>query len=205
MLFTWTGSQNLGSFSKGLRRTWGAALEPACEPASLSPQGPVKASIQERVLPDSPLYHNKVQLPPAGGLGLNLALSILPWSHGSGVRGDQHSAGVGVVAEQLCRLPPDAAFRSVRVLHVLFRFEPHHSKGIERIPLSRVLFWRPCEGWWLWPWAFVSTQQGELGTCLGATYQPFFAFPFSSSLPASFLWVLLFLPPPALVLQPILT
>lgn len=44
-------------------------------------QGPVKASIQERVLPDSPLYHNKVQLPPAGGLGLYLALSILcrPW------------------------------------------------------------------------------------------------------------------------------
>ncbi|KAK2492867.1 hypothetical protein MC885_017706 [Smutsia gigantea] len=37
--------------------------------------GPVKASIQECVLPDSPLYHNKVQLPPAGGLGLNLALN----------------------------------------------------------------------------------------------------------------------------------
>ncbi|KAF6278528.1 sphingomyelin phosphodiesterase 4 [Rhinolophus ferrumequinum] len=38
-------------------------------------KGPVKASIQERVLPDSPLYHNKVQFPPAGGLGLNLALN----------------------------------------------------------------------------------------------------------------------------------
>ncbi|XP_045390999.1 sphingomyelin phosphodiesterase 4 isoform X3 [Lemur catta] len=37
--------------------------------------GPVKASIQERVLPDSPLYHNKVQFPPPGGLGLNLALN----------------------------------------------------------------------------------------------------------------------------------
>ncbi|XP_026342133.3 sphingomyelin phosphodiesterase 4 isoform X4 [Ursus arctos] len=37
--------------------------------------GPVKASIQERVLPDSPLYHNKVQFPPTGGLGLNLALN----------------------------------------------------------------------------------------------------------------------------------
>ncbi|XP_057348364.1 sphingomyelin phosphodiesterase 4 isoform X2 [Manis pentadactyla] len=37
--------------------------------------GPVKASIQECVLPDSPLYHNKVQFPPAGGLGLNLALN----------------------------------------------------------------------------------------------------------------------------------
>ena len=54
-------------------------------------QGPVKASIQERVLPDSPLYHNKVQLPPAGGLGLYLALSILcqPWVGG----GSQHGAG----------------------------------------------------------------------------------------------------------------
>lgn len=40
-------------------------------------QGPVKASIQENVLPDSPLYHNKVQVPPTGGLGLHLALSIL--------------------------------------------------------------------------------------------------------------------------------
>uniref|UniRef100_A0A8C0XFC4 Sphingomyelin phosphodiesterase 4 n=1 Tax=Castor canadensis TaxID=51338 RepID=A0A8C0XFC4_CASCN len=38
-------------------------------------KGPVKASIQERVLPDSPLYHNKVQFPPSGGLGLNLALN----------------------------------------------------------------------------------------------------------------------------------
>ncbi|XP_023363779.1 sphingomyelin phosphodiesterase 4 isoform X3 [Otolemur garnettii] len=39
------------------------------------PWGPVKASIQERVLPDSPLYHNKVQFPPTGGLGLNLVLN----------------------------------------------------------------------------------------------------------------------------------
>uniref|UniRef100_A0A8B9Y0L9 Sphingomyelin phosphodiesterase 4 n=1 Tax=Bos mutus grunniens TaxID=30521 RepID=A0A8B9Y0L9_BOSMU len=38
-------------------------------------KGPVKASIQERVLPDSPLYHNKLQLPPTGGLGLYLALN----------------------------------------------------------------------------------------------------------------------------------
>ncbi|XP_004400544.1 PREDICTED: sphingomyelin phosphodiesterase 4 isoform X2 [Odobenus rosmarus divergens] len=43
-------------------------------PVSFLP-GPVKASIQERVLPDSPLYHNKVQFPPTGGLGLNLALN----------------------------------------------------------------------------------------------------------------------------------
>ncbi|XP_045390997.1 sphingomyelin phosphodiesterase 4 isoform X1 [Lemur catta] len=43
-------------------------------PVSYLP-GPVKASIQERVLPDSPLYHNKVQFPPPGGLGLNLALN----------------------------------------------------------------------------------------------------------------------------------
>ncbi|XP_006902597.1 PREDICTED: sphingomyelin phosphodiesterase 4-like [Elephantulus edwardii] len=43
-------------------------------PVSYLP-GPVKASIQERVLPDSPLYHNKVQFPASGGLGLNLALN----------------------------------------------------------------------------------------------------------------------------------
>ncbi|XP_032128065.1 sphingomyelin phosphodiesterase 4 isoform X5 [Sapajus apella] len=43
-------------------------------PVSYLP-GPVKASIQECVLPDSPLYHNKVQFTPAGGLGLNLALN----------------------------------------------------------------------------------------------------------------------------------
>nr|XP_004670854.2 sphingomyelin phosphodiesterase 4 isoform X2 [Jaculus jaculus] len=43
-------------------------------PVSCLP-GPVKASIQERVLPDSPLYHNKVHFPPSGGLGLNLALN----------------------------------------------------------------------------------------------------------------------------------
>ncbi|XP_066221515.1 sphingomyelin phosphodiesterase 4 isoform X2 [Saccopteryx leptura] len=43
-------------------------------PVSYLP-GPVKASIQECVLPDSPLYHNKVQFPPTGGLGLNLALN----------------------------------------------------------------------------------------------------------------------------------
>ncbi|XP_076798688.1 sphingomyelin phosphodiesterase 4 isoform X1 [Arvicanthis niloticus] len=43
-------------------------------PVSCLP-GPVKASIQENVLPDSPLYHNKVQFPPTGGLGLNLALN----------------------------------------------------------------------------------------------------------------------------------
>nr|XP_033812458.1 sphingomyelin phosphodiesterase 4 isoform X4 [Geotrypetes seraphini] len=37
--------------------------------------GPVKVSIQERVLPECPLYHNKIQFPPSGGLGLNLALN----------------------------------------------------------------------------------------------------------------------------------
>ncbi|XP_029400489.1 sphingomyelin phosphodiesterase 4 isoform X2 [Mus pahari] len=53
-----------------------------CEPCGVQhsdgisrPKGPVKASIQENVLPDSPLYHNKVQFPPTGGLGLNLALN----------------------------------------------------------------------------------------------------------------------------------
>lgn len=37
----------------------------------------MKASIQERILPECSLYHNKVQFPPSGGLSLNLALSIL--------------------------------------------------------------------------------------------------------------------------------
>lgn len=37
----------------------------------------MKASIQEQVLPECSLYHNKVQFPSSGGLGLNLALSIL--------------------------------------------------------------------------------------------------------------------------------
>uniref|UniRef100_A0A5F4WFF5 Uncharacterized protein n=1 Tax=Callithrix jacchus TaxID=9483 RepID=A0A5F4WFF5_CALJA len=48
---------------------------PAHKPHRLALQGPVKASIQECILPDSPLYHNKVQFTPAGGLGLNLALN----------------------------------------------------------------------------------------------------------------------------------
>ncbi|XP_059683533.1 sphingomyelin phosphodiesterase 4 isoform X2 [Gavia stellata] len=38
-------------------------------------KGPVKASIQEQVLPECSLYHNKVQFPSSGGLGLNLALN----------------------------------------------------------------------------------------------------------------------------------
>ncbi|XP_061458947.1 sphingomyelin phosphodiesterase 4 isoform X2 [Rhineura floridana] len=43
-------------------------------PVSYLP-GPVKASIQERILPECSLYHNKVQFPPSGGLSLNLALN----------------------------------------------------------------------------------------------------------------------------------
>uniref|UniRef100_A0A8C5RZA0 Sphingomyelin phosphodiesterase 4 n=1 Tax=Laticauda laticaudata TaxID=8630 RepID=A0A8C5RZA0_LATLA len=37
--------------------------------------GPVKTSIQERILPECSLYHNKVQFPPTGGLNLNLILN----------------------------------------------------------------------------------------------------------------------------------
>ncbi|XP_070618625.1 sphingomyelin phosphodiesterase 4 isoform X2 [Erythrolamprus reginae] len=37
--------------------------------------GPVKNSIQERILPECSLYHNKVQFPPTGGLNLNLILN----------------------------------------------------------------------------------------------------------------------------------
>ncbi|XP_067406095.1 sphingomyelin phosphodiesterase 4 isoform X2 [Emydura macquarii macquarii] len=43
-------------------------------PVSYLP-GPVKASMQERILPECSLYHNKVQFPPSGGLGSNLALN----------------------------------------------------------------------------------------------------------------------------------
>ncbi|CAJ0929550.1 unnamed protein product [Ranitomeya imitator] len=44
--------------------------------------GPVRASIQERVLPECPFY-NKIQFPSAGGLGLHLSLSILLIATGS--------------------------------------------------------------------------------------------------------------------------
>ncbi|XP_039177132.1 sphingomyelin phosphodiesterase 4 isoform X4 [Crotalus tigris] len=37
--------------------------------------GPVKTSIQERILPECSLYHNKVQFSPTGGLSLNLILN----------------------------------------------------------------------------------------------------------------------------------
>lgn len=40
-------------------------------------QGPVKASIQEGVIPDSPLFHNKLQFPMSGLLTLSMSLSIL--------------------------------------------------------------------------------------------------------------------------------
>ncbi|XP_069727526.1 sphingomyelin phosphodiesterase 4 isoform X2 [Phaenicophaeus curvirostris] len=43
-------------------------------PVSYLP-GPVKASIQEQVLPECSLYYNKVHFPSSGGLGLNLALN----------------------------------------------------------------------------------------------------------------------------------
>ncbi|XP_015272177.1 PREDICTED: sphingomyelin phosphodiesterase 4 isoform X3 [Gekko japonicus] len=43
-------------------------------PVSYLP-GPVKVSIQERILPECSLYHNKVQFPSSGGLGLNLVLN----------------------------------------------------------------------------------------------------------------------------------
>ncbi|KAJ8286542.1 hypothetical protein GJAV_G00040360 [Gymnothorax javanicus] len=39
--------------------------------------GPVKAAIQEGVLPDCPLFHNKLQLPLSGVPSLSLSLSIL--------------------------------------------------------------------------------------------------------------------------------
>ncbi|CAH2295438.1 sphingomyelin phosphodiesterase 4 isoform X1 [Pelobates cultripes] len=37
--------------------------------------GPVRASLQERMLPECSLYHNKIQLPTAGGLSNNLSLN----------------------------------------------------------------------------------------------------------------------------------
>ncbi|XP_053557959.1 sphingomyelin phosphodiesterase 4 isoform X2 [Bombina bombina] len=47
-------------------------------PVSYLP-GPVRASIHERVLPECPLYHNKIQFPSSGGLGLNLALNTFEY------------------------------------------------------------------------------------------------------------------------------
>lgn len=43
-------------------------------PVSYLP-APVKALIQERILPECSLYHNKVQFSPSGGVGLSLALN----------------------------------------------------------------------------------------------------------------------------------
>ncbi|XP_053326443.1 sphingomyelin phosphodiesterase 4 isoform X2 [Spea bombifrons] len=43
-------------------------------PVSYLP-GPVRSSIQERVLPECPLYHNKIQFSSSGGVGINLALN----------------------------------------------------------------------------------------------------------------------------------
>uniref|UniRef100_A0A8C9RD01 Sphingomyelin phosphodiesterase 4 n=1 Tax=Scleropages formosus TaxID=113540 RepID=A0A8C9RD01_SCLFO len=43
-------------------------------PVSYLP-GPVKASIQQGVLPDSPLFHNKLQFPLSGQLSLSLSLN----------------------------------------------------------------------------------------------------------------------------------
>ncbi|XP_041079594.1 sphingomyelin phosphodiesterase 4-like isoform X2 [Polyodon spathula] len=37
--------------------------------------GPVRASIQEGVLPDCPIFHNKLQFPPSGLLSLSLSLN----------------------------------------------------------------------------------------------------------------------------------
>lgn len=45
------------------------------------PQGPVKACIQEGVLPDCPLFHNKLHPPLSALHGLNIALSILGSAH----------------------------------------------------------------------------------------------------------------------------
>ncbi|XP_044131445.1 sphingomyelin phosphodiesterase 4 isoform X2 [Bufo gargarizans] len=47
-------------------------------PVSFLP-GPVRASIQERVLPECPFYHNKIQFPSSGGLGLQLSLNAFEY------------------------------------------------------------------------------------------------------------------------------
>ncbi|XP_069817272.1 sphingomyelin phosphodiesterase 4 isoform X3 [Dendropsophus ebraccatus] len=47
-------------------------------PVSFLP-GPVRASIQERVLPECPFYHNKIQFPTTGGLGLHLSLNAFEY------------------------------------------------------------------------------------------------------------------------------
>ncbi|XP_075688050.1 sphingomyelin phosphodiesterase 4 isoform X2 [Rhinoderma darwinii] len=47
-------------------------------PVSFLP-GPVRASIQERVLPECPFYHNKIQFPSSGGVGLHLSLNAFEY------------------------------------------------------------------------------------------------------------------------------
>ncbi|XP_060641221.2 sphingomyelin phosphodiesterase 4 isoform X1 [Anolis sagrei] len=48
-------------------------------PVSYLP-APVKASIQDRILPECSLYHNKVQFPQSGG-GLGLSLALNPYEY----------------------------------------------------------------------------------------------------------------------------
>lgn len=85
--------------------------------------------------------------------------------------------GGGAVAQHPCCLSPDPAFRSVRVLHVLFCSEPHHSKGTEGIPLNSLLHWKPLRGVVALGSCFHTAR--ELGGQL-----PAFLFHFSVSLPA---------------------
>lgn len=113
------------------------------EPASFL-QGPVKACIQERVLPDSPLYHNKIQFPPTGGPSLNLTLSILCLFPGGGWRGQPppQQRAVGRNQHTVC-LTPDVILRFIRVLLILLCCEPHHSEGMGRISSVHLQFQSP--------------------------------------------------------------
>ncbi|KAM4612961.1 sphingomyelin phosphodiesterase 4 isoform 2-T2 [Polymixia lowei] len=74
--------------------------------------GPVKASIQEGVLPDCPLFHNKLQFPLSGLLSLNLALNpfefymfnfayslITPKSYPQGHHGSNTDSGYFVLVD----------------------------------------------------------------------------------------------------------
>lgn len=52
-------------------------MDLACSVVRFHVQAPVKTSIQEGVLPDCPLFHNRPHFPMSGMLTLNMALSIL--------------------------------------------------------------------------------------------------------------------------------
>ncbi|MEQ2215826.1 hypothetical protein XENOCAPTIV_006489 [Xenoophorus captivus] len=71
LIFPWLVENVFGSLD-GIISGWNLRL---LHSRSNEYNGPVKVCIQEGVLPDCPLFHNKLQFPPPGVLTPNLALS----------------------------------------------------------------------------------------------------------------------------------